>query len=69
MYQVRDRLHEGRTVNVPGPEIADTVAGWLADLDIHSPLVEQLARAARVGDWAAARSIGEHLSVDISFVA
>ncbi len=69
MYQVRDRLHEGRIVNVPGPEIADTVAGWLADLDVHSPLVEQLAQAARVGDWAAARSIGDHLSVDINFAS
>lgn len=67
MYQVSDRLHEGRTVNVAGPEIAETVAGWLAEIDVHSPLVEQLARAARNGDWAVAREIGDHLSVEISF--
>jgi len=69
LYQVRDRLHEGRTVNVAGPEIAATVAAWLADLDVNSPLVEQFARAARLGDWAVAHAIGEHLSVDISYVA
>jgi len=68
MYQLRDRLHEDRTVHIAGSEIAGTVAAWLADLDVHSPLVEQLARAARVGDWVAARAIGERLSVDISYV-
>ena len=68
MYQLRDRLR-GRTVSVSGSEIAGAVAGWLADFDVHSPLVDELARAARIGDWAAARVIGEHLSVDISCVA
>ena len=51
-YQVTDRLHEGRTVNVPGHEIATTVAAWLAELGAHSPLVDDLARAAHSGDWA-----------------
>lgn len=68
MYQVSDRL-QGRTVSVPGPEIAGAVAAWLADFDVHSPLVEELADAVRVGDWAAARAIGECLSVDISFAS
>lgn len=69
MYLVRDRLHEGRVANVAAAEIATTIASWLADLDVHSPLVDQLAHAARLGDWAAARAIAEHLSVDISCVA
>ncbi len=68
MYQLSDRL-QGRTVNVPGPEIAGAVAAWLADFDVHSPLVDELAAAARVGDWAAVRAIGECLSVDISFAS
>lgn len=68
LYQVSDRLR-GRTVSVPGPEIAGAVAAWLADFDVHSPLVDALADAARAGDWAAARAIGERLSVDISFAS
>lgn len=69
LFQVRDRLHEGRTVSATGPEIANTVAKWLAELDVHSPLVDDLARAAQVGDWAAAKAIGERLSVEISFAS
>jgi len=68
MYQVSDRLR-GRTVSVPGAEIAGAVACWLADFDVHSPLVEELADAVRAGDWVAARAIGESLSVDISFAS
>lgn len=65
MYRVTDRLHGGRTVRVPGNEIAPIVSGWLAELGAHSPLVEELARAARVGDWSAAYAIGDQLSVDV----
>lgn len=68
MYCVADRLHGGRTVRVRGPEIAPTVSGWLAELGAHSPLVENLARAACVGDWATACAVGDQLSVDV-FVA
>lgn len=68
LYQVSDRLR-GRTVSVPGPEIAGAVAAWLADFDVHSPLVDALAEAARAGDWAAARAIGESLSIDIGFAS
>jgi len=68
LYQVTDCLHAGRTVNVPAREIAATVAEWLAELGVHSPLVEQLAHAVRAGDWATAHAIGEHLSVDVTFV-
>jgi hypothetical protein len=54
MYCVTDRLDNGRTVQVPGQEIAPVVSAWLAELGAHSALVEDLARAACVGDWAAA---------------
>jgi hypothetical protein len=66
IYQVTDHLGDGRIVRVPGDEIAATVSAWLAELGTHSPLVEDLARAARAGDWPAAHAIGEHLSVDVT---
>jgi len=69
IYQVSDRLHAGRTVHVPGHEIATTVSAWLAELGAHSPLVEDLARAVGAGDWPAARAVGEYLSVDVSVAA
>lgn len=64
-----DRLHNGRTVQVPGHEIAPVVSAWLAELGAHSRLVEDLARAACVGDWAAAYAVGDQLSVDVTVAA
>jgi hypothetical protein len=69
MYRVSDRLHEARTVQVPGCAIATTVAAWLEELGAHSPLAEDLARAVDAGDWPAAHAIGECLSVDVSVAA
>lgn len=69
MYCVADRLHSGRIVRVSGPEIAPTVSAWLAELGAHSPLVEDLARAACVGDWAVACAVGDQLSVDVFIAA
>ncbi len=69
IYRVSDRLHEGRTVDVPAHEIATTVAEWLAELGAHSPLVDDLARAVRAGDWPAALGIGEYLSVEVTVAA
>lgn len=69
MYWVTDRLHDGRTVQVPGNQIASIVSTWLAELDAFSPLVEDLANAACVGDWVAARAVGDQLSVDVTVVA
>ena len=69
MYCVTDRLHNRRTVQVPGHEIAPIVSAWLAEVGAHSPLVEDLARAACVGDWAAACAVGNQLSVDVSVAA
>ncbi len=69
MYRVTDRLHSGRTVRVPGHQIAPLVAAWLAELGVHSPLVDDLARAACLGDWAAAYAVGDQLSVDVTLAA
>jgi hypothetical protein len=69
MYFITDRLHNGRTVQVSGRGIAPVVSAWLAELGAHSPLVEDLARAACIGDWAAACAVGEQLSVDVTVAA
>ena len=69
MYRVTDRLHGGRTVRVAGHDIAPIVSAWLAELDVHSPLVEELAKAACSGDWAAAYAVGAQLSVDVTVAA
>ncbi|OBI82203.1 hypothetical protein [Mycobacterium sp. 1245805.9] len=69
LYRVTDCLHQGRTVAVPGHEIAHVVAAWLAELGADSPLADDLERAVRVGDWAAARTVGDQLSVDVAVIA
>jgi hypothetical protein len=68
MYRVTDRLHEGRTADVPCHQIVTTVSAWLAELGAHSPLVEDLARSIDVDDWPTACAIGEYLSVDVTVV-
>ena len=68
-YQLTDCLHRGRTVCVSSDGIACTVSGWLAELGAHSPLVEDLARTVRSGDWAAAHAIADLLSVDVAVAA
>ncbi len=69
MYRVTDRLHGGRSVQVPAEGIAPVVSAWLAELGAHSPLVADLARAACAGDWPAARAVGEQLAVDVVLAA
>ena len=69
LYRVKDRLHEGRTVCVPGNAIRSTVSAWLAELGADSPLVEDLAQAVRTGDWPAVYSVGEHLSGSVAVAA
>jgi hypothetical protein len=44
-------------------------SAWLAELGADSPLVEDLARAVRTGDWPAARAIGEYVSIDVTTAA
>ncbi|HEY5149763.1 MAG TPA: hypothetical protein VIJ23_08060 [Mycobacterium sp.] len=53
-------------MTVAAHEIAATVAAWLAELGVHSPLVDQLASAVVKGDWMTARAIADHLSVDFT---
>jgi len=65
-YQLTDRLHEGRTVRVPAEGINRTVAEWLADLGVHSPLVDDLARLVREGEWVAAHAVADRLSVEVT---
>jgi hypothetical protein len=65
-YVVSDRLHAGRAVHVPLHGIATTLSAWLAELGARSPLVDDLARAVRAGDWPTTLSISEYLSVDVS---
>ena len=69
VYQITDRLHDGRTARVPGNQISATVSAWLAELGAHSPLVDDLSRAVSTGDWPATHAISERLSVDIAVAA
>ncbi|AEV72707.1 hypothetical protein MycrhN_2110 [Mycolicibacterium rhodesiae NBB3] len=69
IYRVTQRLRGGHTVEVPAHAIATTVSAWLAELGAVSPLVVDLERAVRAGDWPAARTIGEYLSVDVTVAA
>jgi hypothetical protein len=69
IYTLTDRLHNGRKVQVREDEIVATVSLWLAELGVHSPLVESLARAVREGDWPAAYVIADFLSVDVAVAA
>jgi hypothetical protein len=68
-FQLTDRLHEGRTVQVSADGIACTVSAWLAELGAHSPYVEDFARTVRNGEWPAAYAIADHLSIDVALAA
>ena len=69
IYQIADRLHEGRTVRVASGDIVTTVSAWLAELGTQSPMVEDLAHAVCTDDWPAVYVIGERLSVDVTVAA
>ena len=69
LYRITDRLHDGRTVDVPCHEIVGVVSTWLAELGIHSQLSEDLARATCAGDWPAAYAVGDRLSIDVTIAA
>ncbi len=66
IYQLTDRLHDGHFARVPDHQITATVSAWLAELGAHSPLVDDLARAVRFGDWPAAHALAECLSVEVA---
>ncbi|WP_082939267.1 hypothetical protein [Mycobacterium sp. 852002-30065_SCH5024008] len=69
IYQLTDRLHDGRAVRVQADQIFETVASWLAELGACSPLVELLSRAVRDGDWPATHEIADYLSVEVQVAA
>ena len=66
IYQLTDRLHDGHMARVPAHQITATVSAWLAEVGARSPLVDDLARAVSVGDWAATYALGDCLSVDVA---
>jgi len=66
VYELTDRLHDGHIARVSASQITTTVSAWLAELGVHSPLVGDLERAVRDGDWAAAHALGECLSIEIA---
>ena len=69
MYRVTDRVHEGRSVRVPGADSRATVSVWLAESGADTPLVEELACAVCAGDWPTAHASGDRLSVDVTIAA
>lgn len=68
-YCIVDRLHARCVARVPANRIAATVSAWLAELGVDSPMAEDLARAARAGNWPAVHAIGDCLSVDVLVAA
>ena len=68
-YDIVDRLHARRAARVPANRIAATVSAWLAELGVDSPMAEDLARAARAGNWPAVHAISDLLSVDVLVAA
>ena len=69
IYVLTDRLHRDRSVRVSADEIVDTVSGWLAQLGVCSPLVEDFGRTVCNGDWIAAYALADVLSVDVTVAA
>lgn len=69
LYQVTDRLHQGRAARVAPEQIAATVSGWLAELDVVSPRVDDLAAAVRSGNWVVAHALEDLLAVEVMVAA
>lgn len=68
-YEIVDQLHDRHAVGVTADRVAATVASWLAELDVQSPLTDELARATQRGDWPATHSICDQLSIDLMVAA
>ncbi len=68
-YEIVDQLHDRHAVGVTADRVAATVAGWLAELDVQSPLTEELARATQRGDWPTTHTICDQLSIDLMIAA
>jgi hypothetical protein len=54
---------------VSGAAIASTVSAWLAELEVDSFLVADLADAICAGDWPTAHGIASYLSVEVAVAA
>lgn len=65
IFTVANRLHTGQAVRVPADRIAATVSAWLAELEVHGPLVDDLARAMAAGDWPTAYDLADTLAVSL----
>jgi hypothetical protein len=65
IYQLTDRLRDGRTVHVSADEIGATTSAWLAELGVASPLVDDFAEAVRASDWPKAHALSDYLAVDV----
>lgn len=68
-YDIMDRLHAGRSARVSADGIAATVPAWLAELGADSPLADDLARAARAGNWSRVHELEDWLSVGVTGAA
>ncbi|KAB7761323.1 hypothetical protein [Mycolicibacterium mucogenicum] len=68
-YEIVDQLHDRHAVGVTADRVAATVAGWLAELDVQSPLTDELARATQRGDWPTTHTICDQLSIDLMIAA
>lgn len=68
-YEIVDQLHDRHAVGVTADRVAATVAGWLAELDVQSPLTEELAHATLRRDWPATHTICDQLSIDLMIAA
>jgi hypothetical protein len=69
VYRLTHRLRQGRIADVRSHEIAPTVSGWLAEIGVRSPLVDDFARAVDADNWPAVHMLGEFLSVDVVVAA
>lgn len=69
VYQLTDRLHNGRTAHVSGEDIVTTLSTWLAELGATTPMVEELATAVLAGDWPTAHALADYLSVEVTVIA
>jgi hypothetical protein len=69
IYQLTNRVRDGRTVYVSADEIVTTVSEWLAEFGATSPLVDDLAQAVRAADWPKTHTLEDHLSVEVTVAA
>jgi hypothetical protein len=68
-YEIVDQIHDRHAVGITADRVAETVTGWLAELDVQSPLAEELARATQRGDWPTTHTICDQLSIDLMIAA